>query len=804
MSQSRSKHNNYTVLALIALLSLTWSSCDSTKHLKEGEYLLRSNTVKLKTDVPVKHKSDLRDNLSRIIAQKPNTYAVFGYWPTKVWLYNLRYKKYEKDTANFQIRSKTVEKPVVYDSTSLRRSVQNMKSYMFNQGFFYAHVTDTTKFKGKKAYVTYNVETGTNYAINKVNLDVDDSTVAGIIHRSSRESVLVIGEDFSMNQLEAERSRITNLLKDNGYYKFSQESINFVIDTVNKAALQNAENIFAGAMSVLEQKKKDQKPPLEVNIIIRAEDPSEYRKYYINRITVVPDYSDRRDLRDSTMIVKNIDNVTFRYRNYYVRSRVILKHIYLEKGRLFSQSDYEQTQTKLTELGVFRSINIRFREDTSADNLLNCTILMNRNKKFDFGTSYEVSSGSTYFLGNTLSFSVRDKNLGKGANLLSLSVSGGLETAYDQSRSTDFFSRFSLLNRYYGVNASINFPKFIVPFAVNGSRRNLPRTIINVGTNFQDRINYFTLTNTTASLIYNFRETREKTWDISPAFVNIIRLPHIADSFQARLNTNEFLRNSYRPTFIEGENIAYTFTDQEKKKGRSYSYLRLAFEEAGGVMKGITALIPAVDSSYSQYLKFDFDAHHYFKRRHSTVAVRFYGGIGLPYDHSTTLPYIKQYYGGGAYSIRGWRIRQLGPGSYFDASTLNNTNSFIDRTGDIKLEMNGEYRFDILQLFTGAIKFNGALFADAGNIWLARASADYPGGEFSFSTLGQDIAVASGAGIRMDIAGFFVIRVDGAIPVKKPYIFNGNGGWVFNEFAFNNPTWRSNNIILNIAIGYPF
>jgi outer membrane protein assembly factor BamA len=128
----------------------------------------------------------------------------------------------------------------------------------------------------------------------------------------------------------------------------------------------------------------------------------------------------------------------------------------------------------------------------------------------------------------------------------------------------------------------------------------------------------------------------------------------------------------------------------------------------------------------------------------------------------------------------------------------------VDRTGDIKLEMNGEYRFDILQLFTGAIKLNGALFYDAGNIWLARKSVDLPGGEFAFSTLGQDIAVSTGAGVRMDIAGFFVLRLDAAFPVKKPYIFNGNGGWVFNEIAFDNSNWRAHNIVLNIAIGYPF
>ncbi|OJW77627.1 MAG: hypothetical protein BGO69_07330 [Bacteroidetes bacterium 46-16] len=801
MSQRRTDHNNILVAALLAFLSSFLYSCDATKHLRENEYLLRSNTVHLQSENKIKHKAELKDNLARIIVQKPNKYT-FGI-PTKVWLYNIRYDKYQKDTTNFQIKSKTVEKPVVYDSSTLRRSAQNMKSYMVNQGYFYAHIDDTTKFKGKKAYVTYDVQTGTNYLLNKVNLDIDDSAITEIIRNNSKESALVKGTEFSMSQLETERSRITALLKNYGYYKFSQESITFVIDTLNKAYLQNAENPFASAVNAIEEQKKAEKPPLDVTMIIRAEDPSEYRKYVINRIIIMPDYEDRKDFRDSTMTVKNIDGVTFRYHHYYVRSRVILKHIYLEHGRIFSQNDLEQTQSKLTELGVFQTINIRFREDTSADNLLNCYILMNRTRRFDFSTNYEVSSGSTYFLGNTLSFSYRDKNLGKGANLLSISLTGGLETSYDENKADKIFDRFALLNRYYGINTSINFPKFLVPFSMkDASRRNLPRTIISLGTNFQDRINYFTLTNTTSSLIYNFRETREKTWDISPAFANVIRLPRIDDAFQARLDTNDFLRNSYRPTFIEGENLAFTYSDQEKKKGGSYSYLRLSFEEAGGLLQGINLLVPSLDSSYSQYTKYDFDARHYFKRRHSTTAFRFYGGIGIPYGQSNTLPYIKQYYAGGAYSIRGWRIRTLGPGS--DSTGQANNNGFVDRTGDIKLEFNGEYRFDMLQLFTGAIKLNGAVFADAGNIWLARKSSDFPGGNFTFSTLGQDIAVSTGAGIRMDIAGFFVIRLDGAFPVKKPYVFNGNGGWVFNEIAFDNSTWRAHNIVVNIAIGYPF
>ena len=203
---------------------------------------------------------------------------------------------------------------------------------------------------------------------------------------------------------------------------------------------------------------------------------------------------------------------------------------------------------------------------------------------------------------------------------------------------------------------------------------------------------------------------------------------------------------------------------------------------------------------YAQYTKFDFDARHYFTLPKSVFAFRFSGGIGIPYGQSDALPYIKQYFSGGPYSLRGWRIRTLGPGSYY--MPVSNANQ-IDRTGDIKLELNGEYRFPITPLFAGAVKMNGALFADAGNIWLAKKGPGYPGGEFEFNTLGQDIAMDMGAGARFDIASFLTLRIDLAIPVKEPYIYT-NGGWVFNKINPYDSDWRSNNLILNVSIGYPF
>lgn len=795
-------------LPVFLIICFAWllTGCDATRHVQDGAFLLRSNNIKLKTDKGITRKGELKDNLQRLITQKTNTYAL-GVFPYKIWLYNLRYEKYARDTGNFQFKIKTVERPVIFDSMLMRRSANNMKSYLFNQGYFYPSVSDTVIYKGQKAFVTYDVNTGVNFLINDVHLNVDDSTIKQIVASSMGQSDLKNGSNFAMSMLENERSRITNVLREHGYYRFAQENIvDFSLDTFNKSLLRDAYNPFETAINFIALQKERKKPTLDITIFIRAnENTNAYKRYVINNINVYPDFVGREDVTDPTMMEHIVHGVKFRYHNYYIRENVILKHTYFTEGKTYSQTDYDNTINKLNQLGVFQNIRIFLSEDTTRqDNgtgYLNAYILLTPADKMDYGVNFEVSNGSTYTLGSALTLNFRNKNLARGANLLATSVSGGIETFYDENKGNNFFSHFNLLTKNFGFNASIDFPKFLVPFKTSPERKNLPRTIIGVGTSLLERVNYFTLTNTSANFTYNWKQNTTNTWDVSPGFINIIRLPSVSDSFQHRLDNNDFLKNSYRETFIEGESIAFTYSDQIDRKGKSYTYARLSVEEAGSITGLINSITP-LRFQFSQYVKFDFDARRYINRLKSQLALRFYGGIGIPYDKSATLPYIKQYFVGGAYSIRGWRIRTLGPGGYHNPADDTTANTYIDRTGDIKLEMNAEYRFDVIQLFSGSIKLKGAVFADGGNIWLSRASDDYPNGEFKLSRLGNDIAISTGLGARFDLAGFFIFRIDAAFPIKKPY--EPNGGWVIDNIQPLNRSWRSDNLVLNFAIGYPF
>jgi len=804
----------FTVVSLFVIMAI-WVSgtgCNTTRHLDENQYLLRSNSIKLKSDKTFTQRGELKDNLSALIVQKPNSY-ILGIVPFKLWLYNNRYDKYKKDSLNFQLKTKTVEKPVIYDSATLSRSILNMKSYLFHEGYFYPQIKDTTLFKAQKAYVTYKVNTGTNYLINNVILDVNDSLINSILAENMHRTTLVKNAEFNYGLLEEERSRITAVMKDYGFYKFSNDNVTFLLDTLNKQYFKDIENPFESAINFIALQKREKKPTLDVKVILRAEeDPSAFYRYGINRVRVFPNFIGRSDYRDSTMVQKTVSGVIFRYRpeDYYIREKVIVKHLFIEPETYFAQSDYDQTISKLNELGVFQSVRITFVEDTArGGHWLNCNIYLNPGKKFDYSTTLEGSNGTTYAVGSALTVTLRNRNVAKGANLLTTTLSGGIELRYHDSLGDNFFRDFALQTRNFGINSNIEFPKYLVPFKDNFSRRNSPRTVIGAGLNLLQRVSYFTLINTSANFTYKWRETSTKNWEFSPAFANVIRTPYISDSFQKRLDENSFLQNIYRETFIEGENVAWTFSDREKKQGRSYSYVRLGFEEAGGIVKGINSLFKGLDSQYAQYLKLDFDLQHFFTARHSTVATRFYGGFGIPYDKSTTLPYIKQYFVGGPYSIRGYRIRRLGPGSSYDTTT--SANSIIDRTGDIKLEMNVEYRFDMVKLFSGAIGLKGAVFADAGNIWLYKEPEGVPqfaGGGFKPENIGKDVAISTGLGLRFDVAGFFLVRLDVGMPVKNPdykvNVPNLYPGWVLDKINFKDKDWRQQNLVVGFAIGYPF
>lgn len=805
MAYRLSQLSRLTGVLLFGFLLLS-AGC-STRYLTRDQYLLKKNTIELKTDGKVTNRSEMKDMLNKTPIQKPNSNSLeilpFRV-PLRLWRYNNRFRKLHNSPDSSL--PKSVERPVILDTILMHRTAQVMRNNLFSMGYFYARVKDTFITSHQKAYVTYKVTLGKNYVINRINYFISDTDILKIVRASSKETTLQKGREFSYNLTDDERSRITAVLRNNGYYKFTKDNITFQLDTVDKAAIREIGSPLGNAVNFISSSKARDRSTLDIDVYIRlAEDTTAFMRYRVNSVNFYPDYKSGADLHDTTLLTKKIDSIDFRYHRFYVHPKVLYRHNFLSPGQYYSQENFDKTQAKLNELGIFQYARPTPRESRRNSGTIDYDVLISPAKKYDFSALYELSSGSTYALGHSVGTSFRDKNFMKGANLLSIGVNGGIELSYNDKAAGDITKRFDILTRYYGVNASIDFPKFLAPVKSSVfDNSNLPHTIIGVGDNVIDRVNYFTLVNTSANFSYNWHETQTKVWALSPAFINVIHLPLETDSFKRVLDSNAYLRNSYKENFIEGENISFIFDDIDKKHNINYSYLKLSFEEAGSLLSLINNVGVALNDlykiQYAQYAKFDFDGRHYFNVWKSVIAVRFSGGIGMPYGQSTTLPYIKQYFSGGPYSLRGWRIRTLGPGSYYDPNARTNN---IDRTGDIKLEFNGEFRFPVAPLFANAVKLNGALFADAGNIWLAKSDPAFPGGDFALSTLGQSIAADMGIGARFDIASFLTLRLDVAIPAKKPYV-STNGGWVFDQVNFNNSNWRANNVIFNISIGYPF
>lgn len=803
-------------LALYVLIVWLTTACGSTRFLKDGDYLLRRNSVKLNTTQTYSDKSELRDALQSVAVQQQNTY-LFGTLPVKIWLYNLRHQRYETDTTNFQLRSGIVEKPVVFERNAVGASVKQMKNLLLNQGYFNAKVTarvDTVA--KKKVAVVYNVDAGPEYLVDTIRYMVDPSELQQTMQQVWEDKSMVRhAMPYANGLLSLERSHMVNLAKEQGFYKFNTDNIQFELDTMSQRTLRSKKSVVENAANVFAGKVRNARPGVSVTAVVKEQEQYEsFDRYHFKNIYVYPEYTDNEAFLSSFKFEEAHNGITYRFKNVtpLVRRGVVRSKIALKHGALYRLSDYNRTLLQLNDLSIYNYARIFIFEDTlsedTAKHYLDAHIVLNPGKKFDFNTNFELSGGDLYLAGSALNASVVNKNLFRSASQLSVSGSYGFELNQTKNLDQRFFERFYLMTQNFGLNTKLIFPNFLSPFNVGEKDVQAPRTVFNLGVNFLDRSNYFRIRTINSSFGYVWKSGRWSSWQFNPLFFNSLDLTNISDSFRLRLEQVQAIRNSYQENFIFGENIEFIHNTEGKRAGRHH-FIRLGFEESGLLLRAANEISKGVRSrglgfNYANYLRLDFDLRQYFTRQTSTVVLRMHGGIGAPYGPSRSLPYIKQYFVGGPYSIRGWGPRLLGPGSYFNPALQNTRDRlFIDQSGDIKLEWNAEYRFRMIQLFAGAIGLHGAIFADAGNIWLAREDDDLPGAALKLNEFYQDIALSSGAGLRADIGGFLILRADWAFALKKPYVQH-NSGWVLDAIDFGSKQWRRENINLNIGIGMPF
>lgn len=794
-----------SILLIMCGCLFLWN-CSPLKKLNDNEKYLKKNIIKLDTSISRNEKEELEELLETLYTQKANTY-VLGVFPYKVWLYNLRSKKYESDTTNFQLQNRVVERPVKFDSLAMYETGKKMSNHLANAGFFDNKISyEVIESDKNKVKVKYEIETGQKYLIRKINYYVEDPRIKEIIQNYFNQSLLAPGKYYSNTIAATERNAVTQELKKRGYYHFNVENIRFELDTF-QTDIGNISNVFWKKTleeTLFKHQTSKNNKTIQVNVFVNNnKDTTSFSTAQIGNVVVYMNMNDSMRMIDlyrranSPIIHDTIQIIDGG--NTYINHSLIIRKIFLKPHRQYSIEDYDRTMRHLNELGVFRFVRIRFTDymdPQTGKTIVNAIILLSPNDKYELNTNLEFSGGDIYTFGTAAKVSVTNKNIFKGANQFTTTVSYGLELE-------DRDNTLKLFSQNIGVNASLLFPKFLLPIPQERfSPNTFPRTFLTAGINFMDRTNFFNLRSINASLNYQWNESLQKVWTVKPLFTNMLKLSDISETFQNRMDSIPSIRNAYQQTFVLGEGVEFVYTSSPAKK-YSKLYLKLGFEESGLLLNAVNLINPI--DKFSKYIRLDFESRYQTTHSFSTWAFRFHGGIGLPYGKdSQTLPYIKQYFVGGAYSIRGWRPRVLGPGSYYDPfSRDGSSNLFVDQAGDIKLELNAEYRFDMIMLFANAINVNGAFFVDAGNMWLAKKDAQMPNAEFNFYRLYQDIAISSGAGLRIIFGGFIVLRMDYAFPIKKPYE-PYNYGWVIKDIELGSREWRRQNLNFNLAVGFPF
>jgi outer membrane protein assembly factor BamA len=746
------------------------AACSPTKHIPEGDALYTGATVKFTADsVSAQQKKVLNSDLQGLTRPRPN--GRFLGIPFKLMLWNLFYTKKEKGLkANLQ--RKLGEPPVLASSVDLDANIELLQGHLNNKGFFGAQVTADSTWKGKKASVTYNAKGGPQYKIASVDFVNDSSKLAQAIRDISPQTLLKVGAPYDLDLIKGERTRMDALLKERGFYYFNPDNILMQVDST------------IGGQKVA------------VKVVIKPETPSEAKEmYYINDVFIYSDFSLNTARNDTSRALAQL------YNGFYVidprgkfKPKLFRDIMLFSPNEVYNRTDHNKTLQRLMNLNVFKFVKNRFERANVDSPKLNAYYYLTAFPEKAIRAEIGANTKSNNLNGSEISFGFRHRNAFRAGEQLDFRIYGGTEAQFSGSfQGTSTFR----------IGGEINFaiPRFVTPFIRFRPKTSfVPRTNIQLGYEALNRRTLYTLNSFRGGLGYLWKQSIRTSHEFYPFSVTYVQPLNISPAFKAERLNNSTLQHITDTQFVLGNTYQFNYNQQAGGLQKSNSFYLNFLSDISGNVAGLLTKANAQGEKrifnlpFSQYLKFEADGRYYRRLGLKTVwANRVIVGLGLPYGNSRELPYIKQFFIGGNNSIRAFRSRTLGPGTYLPPRTQQ---GFIpDQTGDMKLELNTELRPHI----SGPLY--GALFIDAGNTWLANADPNKPGATFDKDFL-KELAVGAGAGIRIDIQ-LFVIRLDVAFPIRKPWLANGQR-MVLNQVNFGNADWRRENVIYNLAIGYPF
>lgn len=762
------------ILFFVAILLL--ASCTATKFVPDGSYLL--DEVKIVTDNKEVKPSTLRP----YVRQNPNA-KWFSLIKTQLYLYDLS----GRDSTNWlnKFLRRLGDPPVIYNEAEATRSQEEMTKAMHNLGFMGATVNCVTKTKKKKLKLYYNVTAGNPYIVRSLNFDINDWKIADYMQKDSANTQLKEGMLFDVNRLDAERQRITDYLLSKGYYKFNKDYISYTADTVRNTYLV------------------DLTMHLQLYRSHSGEELRDHQQYKIDKVNFITDYDVLRSSALSSVEV----NDSVHYNGYpiyykdqlYLRPKVLMDNLHFFPGNLYNERDIQRTYTSFGRLQALKYTNIRFFETQVGDTAkLNCYVMLTKSKHKS--VSFEVEgTNSAGDLGAAASVSFQHRNLFRGSETFMMKFRGayeaitGLQGDYRNNNYTE-----------YGVEASVNFPNFLFPFLSSDFKRKIRAT-----TEFGLQYSYqlrpeFSRTVASASWSYKWVQRLRTQHRIDLIDISYLYLPWISKQFRndySDKGQNHIFEYNYKNRLIVRMGYSYNYNSAGSSlvnntlTTNSYS-LRLNVESAGNILYALSKATNIRKNSdgeyailgipYAQYLKGDFDfAKNIIIDHRNSLAFHIGVGVAVPYGNAKTIPFEKQYFSGGANSVRGWTVRNLGPGTFVGDG------NFLNQSGDIKLDASVEYRSKLFW------KFQGAVFVDAGNIWTIRDYVNQPGGEFKINQFYKQIAVAYGLGLRLDL-DFFVLRFDGGMKAINPKFESGK-----ERFPIIYPKF-TRDFAFHFAVGYPF
>lgn len=753
-------------------------SCSTTRLVPERDALYMGAIVKVRdSTLSAKEKKKVYTLVKDLPRPLPNS-RILGI-PLKLVFYSMA-----GDTSKHGFIRRFLRKigqpPVLMSSVNVEYNTTLLKNNAQNLGYFKAEASGDTVVKKKKGRAFYTLSPGPVYTIKEVQFETDSSSLGRSVKAARKGSILRNGDPFNLEVIKTERTRIDAVLKEQGYYYFSPDQL-----------IVEADSTVGNH---------------QVNMYVKVKEniPDQARRpFIIDNVYIFTNYRLNAEKKDTAF------NEKFLYKGYYIidpqkkfKPRLFPGIMRFDSGGLYNRNDHNLTLSRLINLGVFKFVKNRFETGTGNNGdtgRLNTFYYLTPLPKKSIRSEISASTKSNNYVGSSITFSFFNRNTFRAAEQLNIYVNLGSEVQY-----SGYQNGYNSYQAGGGVTFTI--PKFVVPFfRFNTTNAFVPKTKIDLSYTLLNRRKLYTLNSLKGEWGYVWKPALQTQHEFNLFSVNYVRALNVTKAYSDSILKFPVLKHAIDTQFIIGTNYSYTVDPFVNRPNATGLYFNGIADISGNLAGLLLAEDPVTrqkrlfNAPVSQYLKAQADLRYFIEiSSRARWGNRVVAGFGLPYGNSRQLPYIKQFFIGGNNSIRAFRSRSIGPGTYRDPMA-DSAAFFPDESGDIKLEMNTEFRYKFNRIIEGAV------FVDAGNIWLYRKDTGTvhprPGVQFSGQFM-RELAVGTGVGLRLNLT-ILLLRIDIGMPLREPWLPEGHR-WVTDQIDFGSREWRRKNLVFNLAIGYPF